>query len=55
MVRDTVSEADRDLQLELVFLCSGFGDQAEAAKWAEHFRLKRKELPLLVQDYFAEK
>ncbi|XP_001861848.2 exonuclease mut-7 homolog [Culex quinquefasciatus] len=54
MVRDTVSEADRDLQLELVCLCSGFGDQAEAAKWAEHFRLKRKELPLLVQDYFAE-
>lgn len=54
MVRDTVSETDRELQLELVCLCSNFNDQPEAAKWAFHYQLKRSDLPLLVQDYILE-
>lgn len=54
MVRDTVSDTDRQLQLELVCLCSNFNDQPEAAKWAHHFQLKMNELPLLVQDYIIE-
>ncbi|XP_062699607.1 exonuclease mut-7 homolog [Aedes albopictus] len=54
MVRDTVSETDRELQLELVCLCSNFNDQQEAAKWASHYKLKRTDLPLLVQDYILE-
>lgn len=54
MVRDTVSETDRELQLELVCLCSNFNDQQEAAKWASHYKLKRNDLPLLVQDYILE-
>lgn len=54
MVRDTVSETDQELQLELVCLCSNFNDQPEAAKWAHHYQLKLNDLPLLVQDYIIE-
>ncbi|XP_058445548.1 exonuclease mut-7 homolog [Malaya genurostris] len=54
MVRDTVSMSDKDLQMELVYLCSNFNDQAEAARWAKFYKLKLKDLPLLVQDYLTE-
>ncbi|XP_062539983.1 exonuclease mut-7 homolog [Armigeres subalbatus] len=54
MVRDTVPESDRELQLELICLCSNFNDQPEAAKWALHFQLKTSDLPLLVQDFILE-
>lgn len=55
MVRDTLSESDQDLQLELVCFCSSFNDHAEAAKWARYYQLKLDDLPLQVQDYIVEK
>lgn len=55
MVRDTISETDQDLQNELVYICSTFGDIAEAAKWAHHFQLKPSELPLTVQEFINKR
>ncbi|XP_055612884.1 exonuclease mut-7 homolog [Uranotaenia lowii] len=54
MVRDTVSNRDTELQHELVYMCSNSNDQAEAARWAKHFRIETRNLPLLVQDYLAQ-
>ena len=55
MVRETIPDDAKDLQLELAALCSDYGDYAEAAKWAEVYNIPLKDLPLLVQDYIIDK
>ncbi|KAG4074788.1 hypothetical protein HA402_006427 [Bradysia odoriphaga] len=54
MVKETVPVDSLSLQMELIDSCANYGDYAEGAFWARHFRIPAENLPTLVNDYIEQ-
>lgn len=55
MIRETVSEQDKELQGELVYSCFAYGDTIEAVRWTKYYKLPLSDVPFPVREYITSK